>query len=132
MTTNSSHPAAAANKKLHTRIAAAQKLADAAKKEAKLAKLDFRNAKQIYKDARRAARKLRKEVKALKTELAALAMKKPRRKPKAAKPAAPKPAAKRVRLIVAPVTSATPFAATPAPVESVAAPVAMPPAEPTV
>ncbi len=131
MTTNPSHPAAAANKKLHTRIAAAQKLADAAKKEAKLAKVDFRNAKQIYKDARRAARNLRKEVKALKTELARLAVKKTRLKPKVAKPAAPKTAAKRVRLIVAPATSTTQFETSPLPVENVAIPVVIPPSEPT-
>ena len=73
MTSNSPHPAAAVKKKLHTQIAAAQKLADAAKKEAKLAKLGFRTAKQKYKDARRAAKKLRKSVKQLKLELAALA-----------------------------------------------------------
>jgi hypothetical protein len=111
MTTKASHPAAAAKKKLHTQIAAAQKLADAAKKETKLAKLGFRTAKQKFKDARRAARKLRKQVKALKLELAGLAVKKkPARKPAPAKPAQPKPA-RRARLIVSPVTTATPFEA---------------------
>ena len=123
-------PAAAAQKKLHARIAAAQKQADAAKKEAKLAKLDFRNAKRLFKDARRAAKKLRKEVKTLKAELTALAAKKSPRK-SAANPATPKPAAKRVRLIVAPKTTASPFEARAAPVEIPADPVAIPPPGPT-
>ncbi len=81
-------PTAIARKKLRTRIAVAQKQADAARKDAKTAKAGFKRAKQEFKDARRAARKLRKAVKALKVELAALAVKRVRRKPAGAKSAA--------------------------------------------
>lgn len=123
MMTKSSHPAAAAKKKLHSQIAAAQKQADAAKKEAKLSKLHFRTAKQSYKDARRAARKLRKAVKKLKTELAALAVRRRR------KPAAPKPAPKRPALIVAPIAVPAPSAGG---VETPPTPIVIPPIVPTV
>jgi hypothetical protein len=105
-----SHPADAIKKKLHTRIASAQKEADAAKKAAKLAKLAFRGAKQKYKDARRAAKKLRRAVKQLKQDLAALAVRKSRRRPAAKKAAVIKPTAAPVAapaLVVAPAAEPT-------------------------
>jgi chromosome segregation ATPase len=91
MTTKPATPSTAAKKKLHSRIAAAQKQADAAKKAAKLAKASFKHAKQRFKDAKRIAKKVRKAVKALKAELSALSVKKTRRK----SAAAVKPASKR-------------------------------------
>ena len=91
MTTKSSVPAAAAKKKLLSRIAAAQRQADVARKTAKLAKLGFRHAKDKFKAAKRAAKKLRKAVKTLKTELAALGAKKAPAKRVAKKVAAKRP-----------------------------------------
>lgn len=79
MTSKSTRSNAAARKKLHTRITAAQKQAQLARKAAKLAKLGYRKAKQKFKEVRRAAKKLRKALKALKAELASAA-RKPRRK----------------------------------------------------
>lgn len=107
----------AKKKQLLSRIAAAQKQADAGKRAAKLAKLGLRNAKQKFKDAKHAARKLRKAVKALKAELAALGTKQPRRKSAVKKPAGkripPPPAPAPAPVETAPVF---PVAAVPAPV----------------
>ncbi len=100
-------PTAIARKKLRTRIAVAQKQADAARKDAKTAKAGFKRAKQEFKDARRAARKLRKAVKALKVELAALAVKRVRRKPAGAKSAAPPAPFEAVALSPEPVAAET-------------------------
>src|SRR5438445_11529285 len=103
MTTKPSVPAAAAKKKLLSRIAAAQRQADLGKKAAKLAKLGFRHAKDKFKAAKRAAKKLRKAVKVLKVELIALGTKKaPRKRPTA------KPAVKRARpaSVIAPAPAA--------------------------
>lgn len=80
MTMKSSVPAAAAKKKLLSRIALAQRQSDHAKKAAKLAKLGLRAAKEKFKSAKRAAKKLRKAVKALKVELAGLGTAKAPRK----------------------------------------------------
>ena len=79
MTSKSTRSNAAARKKLHTRITAAQKQAQLARKVAKLAKLGYRQAKQKFKEAKRAAKKLRKALKVLKSELASAA-RTPRRK----------------------------------------------------
>jgi hypothetical protein len=106
MTTKPSAPAAA-KKKLLSRIAAAQRQADAARKTAKLAKLGYRAAKQKFKDAKRAARKLRKALKSLKVELAALAAKKksPVRK------TATKPVVKRSKPAIKPAPTPAPASA---------------------
>lgn len=80
MTTRIPPPATPARKKLLSRIAVAQRQADAAKRTAKLAKLGLRAAKDKSKSAKRAAKKLRKAVKALKVELAGLGTAKTRRK----------------------------------------------------
>lgn len=95
----------AVRKKLTSRIAAVQKLADATKKSAKLAKAEFKAAKQKFKEAKRAAKKHRKESKALKAELAA--MKKPTR------PSAGKPATRRKKLMPAPAPAVPPEAVSP-------------------
>ncbi|HWA27036.1 MAG TPA: hypothetical protein VG734_15370 [Lacunisphaera sp.] len=94
-------PVSPEKKKLLTRLALAQKQADAGKRAAKLAKLALRNAKQKFKEAKRAAKKLRKVVKALKADLTALSAKKPDRKP-----AAKKAVAKRA--VVAPAPASVP------------------------
>ncbi len=116
MTTKASAPVAAAQKKLLSRIAAAQRQADLAKKTAKLAKLGLRAAKDKFKAAKRAAKKLRKAVKALKVELAGLGTKEaPATRP------VKKPAAKRPRPV--PI-------AVPAPSEEAPAVPETPPAAP--
>lgn len=98
----SSDQTSALKKKLLSRIAAAQKQADAARKAAKLAKAVFKQAKGKFKDAKRAAKKHRKELKALKVELAALAAK----KKTASKPTAKSTAMKRPRPSPAPAAVA--------------------------
>lgn len=112
---------AATRKKLLSKIATAQKQADAAKRLAKLAKTSFKAAKQRFKDAKRSAKKLRKEVKALKGELASLAPAKSVGKaaaksaPKRTRPAVKRPVDETASVAEAPVAPVEAVAQTAAP-----------------
>jgi hypothetical protein len=98
----------AERKKFIVQIAAARKQADLAKKAAKVAKGGLKLAKQKFKDARRKAKKLRKGLKTLEAGLAALAVKRPRPKPKTAPRKLATKRAQMAEPVVAPAVEAAP------------------------
>jgi septal ring factor EnvC (AmiA/AmiB activator) len=117
MTTRTSAPTTAARQELVTRIASAQKQADAAKKIFKLKKLGLRKAKQECKAAKRAAKKLRKALEALEAELASASAVKRVRKAAVRRPATKRPRTAPTQVLtteVAPMPTDVVLPATPA------------------
>lgn len=93
MSASVNSPAPADRRKLISRIAAAQKEADALKKSAVTAKAALKQAKKDFKQAKKAAKAARKTAKALREELAAMAAPRTAAKKRAKRPAGKKPAA---------------------------------------